>query len=113
MYKTGTKYLYPDLNFMTLMLVVVKVTGRKLDDNIYEYTSLLGMHSTFFDRGNVEGPEFKYYKANSRAGVPYPSRGKRPRAPAAAVVCAWNRPRRERLGAGRRLGPRRALLHSQ
>ncbi|QLI68265.1 uncharacterized protein G6M90_00g041510 [Metarhizium brunneum] len=62
-YKTGTKYLYPDLNFMTLMLAVEKVTGKKLDDNIYENTSLLRMHSsTFFNRGNVEGPEFKYYK---------------------------------------------------
>lgn len=61
-YKSGTKYLYSDLNFMTLMLVVEKVTGKKLDDNIYEYTSLLGMHSTFFNRNNIEGPKFKYYK---------------------------------------------------
>lgn len=30
MYKTGTEYLYPDLNFMALMLAVEKVTGRKL-----------------------------------------------------------------------------------
>ncbi|KID78341.1 beta-lactamase, partial [Metarhizium brunneum ARSEF 3297] len=112
-YKTGTKYLYPDLNFMTLMLAVEKVTGKKLDDNIYENTSLLRMHSsTFFNRGNVEGPEFKYYKANSRAGAPDFGREKRPRAPTAAVACAWNRPRRECLGAGRRLGPRRTLLHS-
>ncbi|KAH0601320.1 hypothetical protein MHUMG1_00194 [Metarhizium humberi] len=85
---------------------------KEADGNSYEYTSLLGMHSTFFNRGNVEGPEFKFYKANSRVGVPDLGREKRPRAPAAAVACAWNRPRRECLGAGRRLGPRRTLLHS-
>ncbi|KJK84045.1 hypothetical protein H634G_00408 [Metarhizium anisopliae BRIP 53293] len=85
---------------------------KEADGNIYEYTSLPRMHSsTFFNRGNAEGPELKYYEANSRAGVPDFGREKRPRAPIAAVACAWNRPRRECLGAGRRLGPRRTLLH--
>ncbi|TWU72384.1 hypothetical protein ED733_004221 [Metarhizium rileyi] len=60
-YKTGTKYLYSDLSFMTLMLVVERVTGRRLDDNIGEYTSLLGMDRTFFNRGNVEGAASEHY----------------------------------------------------
>ncbi|KAK2592538.1 hypothetical protein QQS21_009753 [Conoideocrella luteorostrata] len=58
----GRKFLYSDLNFMTLMLVVEKVTGKRLDANIREYTSLLGMGRTFFNRGNVEAPKFPYYK---------------------------------------------------
>ncbi|KAL1859072.1 hypothetical protein VTK73DRAFT_7601 [Phialemonium thermophilum] len=57
----GSAYLYSDLNYMTLMLVVEKVTGKPLDDVIYEYTSAMGMRDTFFNRGNVEGPRFPYY----------------------------------------------------
>lgn len=58
----GEKYLYSDLNFMTLMLVVEAVTGKQHDDVIKEYTSAIGMPDTFFNRGNVEGSQFPYYR---------------------------------------------------
>jgi CubicO group peptidase (beta-lactamase class C family) len=61
-YKPGSKFLYSDLSFMTLMLVVERVTGRPLDANIADFTSLMGMQSTFFNRGNVEGPRFRHYR---------------------------------------------------
>jgi CubicO group peptidase (beta-lactamase class C family) len=57
----GAEYVYSDLNFMTLMLIVEKVTGKKLDDAIGEYTSMMGMNDTFFNRGNIEGEEFPFY----------------------------------------------------
>lgn len=59
--KPGSKYVYSDLNFMTLMLVVEKVTGKSLDENIYEYTSLMGMKDTLFNRGNIEGKKFPFH----------------------------------------------------
>lgn len=58
----GAKYLYSDLNFMTAMLVVEAVTGRKHDEVVREYTSAMGMLDTFFNRGNVEGRQFPYYE---------------------------------------------------
>ncbi|KAF3395119.1 hypothetical protein EIK77_006361 [Talaromyces pinophilus] len=51
----GSTYLYSDLNFMSLGLVIQTVTGRALDDLIYDFTVPLGMTSTFFNRGNIEG----------------------------------------------------------
>ncbi|KAI3328155.1 putative beta-lactamase [Ustulina deusta] len=57
----GSAYLYSDLNYMTLMLVIEEVTGKRLDDVIYEYTSVMGLEDTFFNRGNIEGPEFPFY----------------------------------------------------
>ena len=57
----GSTYLYSDLNFMTIMLVLEKVTGTPLDVLIYEYTIPLGMTSTFFNRGNIEGRIFPFY----------------------------------------------------
>jgi CubicO group peptidase (beta-lactamase class C family) len=51
----GSTYLYSDLNFMSLGLVIETVTGRALDDLIYDFTRPLGMTSTFFNRGNIEG----------------------------------------------------------
>ncbi|KAJ6439884.1 beta-lactamase [Purpureocillium lavendulum] len=60
----GTKYVYSDLNFMTLMLVVEEVGGKKLDEAIRDgITAPLGMRHTFFNRGNVEGPRFPFYRA--------------------------------------------------
>ncbi|KAJ6787876.1 hypothetical protein PWT90_08933 [Aphanocladium album] len=59
--KPGAEYLYSDLNFMTLMLVVETVTGKKHDEVIKEYTSAMGMTDTFFNRGNVEGTRFPFY----------------------------------------------------
>jgi CubicO group peptidase (beta-lactamase class C family) len=57
----GSTYLYSDLNFMSMMLVLESVTKRPLDELIADFTSLLGMHNTFFNRGNVEGPKNPYY----------------------------------------------------
>ena len=57
----GSTYLYSDLNFMNLMLVLEKVSGTPLDLLIYEYTERLGLTSTFFNRGNIEGPRFPFY----------------------------------------------------
>lgn len=57
----GTKYVYSDINFMTLMVVVEEVTGKRLDQVVYEYTSQLGMKHTFFNRGNKEGHALPTY----------------------------------------------------
>lgn len=57
----GSTFLYSDLNFMSLMIVLEKITGKKLDALIYEFTKPLGMKSTFFNRGNIEGPKFPFY----------------------------------------------------
>ena len=57
----GSTHQYSDLNFMSLMLVLEHITGQPLDDLIAEYTKELGMKDTFFNRGNIEGPEFKPY----------------------------------------------------
>lgn len=54
----GSTFLYSDLNFMTLFLVLEHITGKKLDELIYAYTHPLGMSSTFFNRGNLYPPEF-------------------------------------------------------
>lgn len=51
----GSTYLYSDLNFMSLFIVLETITGRRLDDLIQEYTRPMGLTSTFFNRGNVEG----------------------------------------------------------
>lgn len=57
----GSTYLYSDLNMMALMIVLENVTGRKLDDLITDITRPLGMNSTFFNRGNVEGDANPFY----------------------------------------------------
>ena len=54
----GSTYLYSDLNFMTMFLVLEKITGKKLDELISAYTKPLGMTSTFFNRGNLYPPKF-------------------------------------------------------
>ncbi|KAI0425439.1 hypothetical protein F5Y09DRAFT_346683 [Xylaria sp. FL1042] len=58
----GSAYLYLDLNYMTMMLVIEKVTGKHLNDVVYEYISAMEMKDTFFNRGNVEGPAFPFYR---------------------------------------------------
>ncbi|KAE8554998.1 hypothetical protein TMatcc_005435 [Talaromyces marneffei ATCC 18224] len=40
---------------MSLALVIQTVTGRALDALVYDFTKPLGMTSTFFNRGNIEG----------------------------------------------------------
>lgn len=57
----GSTYLYSDLNFMSLFLLLEHVTGQPFEHLIYSYTRPLGMHSTFFNRGNIEGPSFPPY----------------------------------------------------
>lgn len=57
----GSTYLYSDLNFMTLMIVLGRVTGQRLDELIWEYTSMMGMNSTFFNRNNLEWPLNQLY----------------------------------------------------
>lgn len=57
----GSKYLYSDINYMTLGLVIEAITGKPLDAAIHEYTSMMGMTETFFNRGNIEGPAFPPY----------------------------------------------------
>ncbi|KFY04297.1 hypothetical protein O988_00872 [Pseudogymnoascus sp. VKM F-3808] len=57
----GSKFLYSDLNFMSLMIILERVTKKPLEKLIAEFTSPLGMHSTFFNRGNVEGPKNPFY----------------------------------------------------
>lgn len=59
----GSTYLYSDLNFMSLGIVVETVTGCAVDELIYDFTRPLGMTSTFFNKGNIEGltPQTPYY----------------------------------------------------
>lgn len=46
----GTKYLYSDLNLISLQLVLEKITGRGLDALLHdEITAPLGMHRTRFN----------------------------------------------------------------
>ena len=54
----SSTYLYSDLNFMTMFLVLEKITGKKLDQLISDFTVPLGMSSTFFNRGNLYPPKF-------------------------------------------------------
>ncbi|KAG6839223.1 hypothetical protein C0991_004665, partial [Blastosporella zonata] len=53
----GTAYLYSDLNFMTMQFVLERVTGLPLDTLIEQhFTGPLGMHDTWFNRGNKKLP---------------------------------------------------------
>ncbi|KAK5164504.1 uncharacterized protein LTR77_009710 [Saxophila tyrrhenica] len=67
----GSKFLYSDLNFMTLFLVLEKITGKKLDELVAAYTEPLGMKSTFFNRGNLYPPEFPKQSYNRMATQEY------------------------------------------
>ncbi|PGH06093.1 hypothetical protein AJ79_06627 [Helicocarpus griseus UAMH5409] len=58
----GTAYLYSDLNYMTLMLVLETVTCQPLDALMANLTNQLGMGDTFFNHGNIEGPANPYYE---------------------------------------------------
>ncbi|KAH9224993.1 putative beta-lactamase [Leptodontidium sp. 2 PMI_412] len=57
----GNTFLYSDLNFMTMAIVLEKITGLPIDAQIYQYTIPLGMTKTFFNRGNIEGQRFPFY----------------------------------------------------
>ncbi|KAK0110135.1 hypothetical protein ONS95_002788 [Cadophora gregata] len=58
----GSTFLYSDLNFMTMAIVLKKITKLPIDAQIYEYTIPLGMTKTFFNRGNIEGRRFPFYQ---------------------------------------------------
>ncbi|KAK0232449.1 putative beta-lactamase [Armillaria nabsnona] len=50
----GTTYLYSDLSFMTMQIVLEVVTGLTLDVLLErDFTGPLGMTDTFFNRGNL------------------------------------------------------------
>ncbi|KAF9003435.1 beta-lactamase/transpeptidase-like protein [Cyathus striatus] len=54
----GTTYLYSDLNFMSLQLVLEAVTSTPLDALVHDYFTLpLGMKDTYFNRGNKDMTE--------------------------------------------------------
>ncbi|GIJ86378.1 hypothetical protein Asppvi_005266 [Aspergillus pseudoviridinutans] len=57
----GSTYLYSDLNFMSLGLLLEHITHKSLDELIRDFTNPLGMHDTFFNRGNIQGPAFPFY----------------------------------------------------
>ncbi|PLB34766.1 serine hydrolase domain-containing protein [Aspergillus candidus] len=57
----GSTFLYSDLNFMTVGILLETVTSKGLDELVNEYTAPLGMRDTFFNRGNVEGSAFAPY----------------------------------------------------
>ena len=58
----GSTFLYSDLNFMTMAIVLERITKLPLDAQIYQYTIPLGMTKTFFNRGNIEGRRFPFYR---------------------------------------------------
>ncbi|KAF8067784.1 putative beta-lactamase [Lyophyllum atratum] len=54
----GMKYVYSDLNLMTMQFVLEKVTSLPLDTLIHErFTGPLGMKNTFYNRGNMDLPQ--------------------------------------------------------
>ncbi|VUC35004.1 unnamed protein product [Clonostachys rosea] len=56
-----TQFIYSDIGFMTLRYILEKVTGRNFELLVYSYTIPLGMNSTFYNRGNLEGPLNPFY----------------------------------------------------
>lgn len=58
--KPGEAYVYSDMSYMTLMLLIERVTGKSLDVVIGEITKKLGMTDTFFNKGNKEGGFDRY-----------------------------------------------------
>jgi CubicO group peptidase (beta-lactamase class C family) len=56
----GEAYVYSDLSYMSLMLLIEKVTKRPLDEVIGDITRKLGANDTFFNKGNKEGGFDRY-----------------------------------------------------
>lgn len=52
--EAGKKIIYSCLNFITLMVIVEKITGQSFDEFIYSIFEPLGMHSTKFSPGPSE-----------------------------------------------------------
>lgn len=57
----GSTYTYSDLNFINMGFILEAITNRTLDSLMRDLTTSLGMRSTFYNRGNVEGPVFPFY----------------------------------------------------
>ncbi|KAF4464514.1 beta-lactamase [Fusarium albosuccineum] len=57
-----TKFIYSDIGYMTLRYVLERVTGLNHELLIYSFTIPLGMKSTFYNRGNLEGPLNPFYR---------------------------------------------------
>ena len=57
----GSTYTYSDLNFINMGFLLETISGRPIDRLLDSLTSSLGMNSTFYNRGNVEGPAFPWY----------------------------------------------------
>lgn len=67
----GTKYVYSDLNFLTLGLVVEKVSGRTLDVYVRDHiTRPLGMHDTMYNP-----PESLKHRIAAEEYEPWADRG--------------------------------------
>lgn len=58
----GTVYQYSDMSYMTMMLLIERVTGRPLDEVMAEVTALMGMTDTYYNRGNLEGGYRRYHR---------------------------------------------------
>ncbi|KAK7216657.1 hypothetical protein V2G26_004660 [Clonostachys chloroleuca] len=56
-----TQFIYSDIGFMALRYILERVTGRNFELLVYSYTIPLGMNSTFYNRGNLEGPLNPFY----------------------------------------------------
>ncbi|KAH7120646.1 beta-lactamase/transpeptidase-like protein [Dactylonectria macrodidyma] len=57
----NTVFLYSDIGYMTLRYLLERVTGYSHELLVYSYTIPLGMKSTFYNRGNLEGPLNPFY----------------------------------------------------
>jgi CubicO group peptidase (beta-lactamase class C family) len=67
----GTKYLYSDMNMMTLQLVLQKITGRTLDVLVRNgITKPLGMRDTMYDPPAALRPRIAAEEYESGAGEP-------------------------------------------
>lgn len=56
-----TDFIYSDIGFMTLRYLLERVTGISHELLVYSFTIPLGMNSTFFNSGNLEGPLNPFY----------------------------------------------------
>lgn len=70
-----TKFIYSDIGFMTLRYILERVTGRSHDLLVYSFTIPLGMHSTFYNRGNLEGPLNPFYHRTAPTEYQFEAQG--------------------------------------
>ncbi|KAM5342652.1 hypothetical protein ACJ41O_013618 [Fusarium nematophilum] len=56
-----TEFIYSDIGYMTLRYLLERVTGLNHELLVYSFTIPLGMRSTFYNRGNLEGPLNPFY----------------------------------------------------